>query len=275
MPTPARDPTAPPIADRLDVTLRLVRGGTASLAELAARLGVSEMTVRRDLDVLQGKGLVQRIRGGAVAVGDVGAQSGFAARQSWQADTKDRLARAAAALVAPGSTVLLDAGTTTVYVARHLVARHLVARAPLTVGVLSLHAAVCLADQPGIRLLIIGGECRPGERSLAGPLTARTLAELSFDLFIMSIGAVHAEAGWSEFTLEDAVVKQAALAQAARTVVVADATKLGVRAFARVAELAAVDALITDSSAQDPHLSPAAQETLAAIGRTDLEVTYA
>lgn len=260
-----------PIADRLDVTLRLVRGaGRATLAELADRLGVSEMTVRRDLDALQRKGLVVRVRGGAVAVRQPAEDGGFAARLGWQADTKDRLGRATAALVAPGSTVLLDAGTTTLHVARNLADR-----APLTVAVLSLHAAACLADQPGIRLLVIGGESRPGERSLTGPLAARALLDLSFDLFVMSIGGVHAEAGWSEFTLEDAAVKQVALRQAERTVVVADATKLGVRAFARVAALAAADALVTDSSAQDPRLTPAAQDTLAALRDTDLEVTFA
>lgn len=260
-----------PIADRLDVTLRLVRGaGRASLAELADRLGVSVMTVRRDLDTLQTRGLVKRVRGGAVAVSQPDDDTSFAARQRWQADTKDRLGQATAALVEPGSTVLLDAGTTTVHVARHLVAR-----APLTVAVLSLHAAGRLADQPGIRLLVIGGESRPGERSLAGPLATRGLCELTFELFVMSIGGVHATAGFSEFHLEDAAVKQAALGQAHRTMVVADATKLGVRAFARVADLGAADVLVTDASAQDPRITPAAADTLAALRDTDVEVTFA
>lgn len=260
-----------PIADRLDVTLRLVRGaGSASLADLADRLGVSVMTVRRDLDTLQAKGLVKRVRGGAVAVRPPGGDTGFAARLRWQADTKDRLGKATAALVTPGSAVLLDAGTTTVHVARHLVAQ-----APLTVAVLSLHAAACLADQPGIRLLVVGGEARPGERSLAGPLTIRALGELTFEVFIMSIGGVHATTGLSEFHLEDAAVKQAALGQAHRTIVVADATKLGVRAFARVADLDAADLLVTDTSAKDPRITPAAADTLAALRDTDVEVTFA
>src|SRR3954465_8349665 len=89
------------VPERLDVTLRLVRNaGTATLADLSTRLGVSEMTVRRDLDELQRRGLVHRIRGGAIAV-DV-PENGFAVRAGWQAALKDRIGRAAAGPGAPG-----------------------------------------------------------------------------------------------------------------------------------------------------------------------------
>lgn len=261
------------VPDRLDVTLRLVRNaGRVSLTDLAARLGVSEMTVRRDLDALQQRGLVERVRGGAVAVAEPESAAGFAARAGWQTGVKDRLGRTVAELVEPGSTVLLDAGTTTVHVARALAAA---GRGPLTVAALSLPVAAALADQPGIRLLVVGGESRPGEQSLAGPLTAAVLRSLTFDLFVMSIGAVSAESGWSEFTLEDAAVKQVALEQARSSLVVADAAKLGVRAFAAVAPLGAVGRLVTDSSARDPQLSPAAQDTLAALDSAGVEVVYA
>ena len=257
------------VPGRLDVTLRLVRNaGTAALADLAARLGVSEMTVRRDLDELQRRGLVRRVRGGAVAVD--APENGFAARAGWQAGLKERIGRATAELVAPGSTVLLDAGTTTVHVAAHLLER-----APLTVAVLSLPVAARLADQPGIRLLVVGGESRPGEQSLAGPLAHGALRRLEFDLFVMSIGAVSARAGWSEFTLEDAAVKQVGLEQSARTVVAADSGKLGVRAFARVADLGAAERLVTDAGAHDPGLTPAAQQALAALTDAHVEVTTA
>ena len=262
------------MADRLDVTLRLVRNaGRASLADLAARLGVSEMTVRRDLDALQARGLVERVRGGAVAV--TGSESGFAARAGWQAGLKERIGRAAAARVEPGATVLLDAGTTTVHVARALADRAAAGEGPFTAAVVSLPVADALADRPGVRLLVVGGESRPGERSLAGPLTAAVLRQLTFDLFVMSIGAVSAEAGWSEFTLEDAEVKQVALQQARSSLVVADASKLGVRAFASVAPLDAVGRLVTDASARDPQLTPAAQDTLAALENAHVEVLCA
>jgi DeoR/GlpR family transcriptional regulator of sugar metabolism len=210
---------------------------------LAERLGVSEMTVRRDLDQLQAQGLVRRVRGGAVALDVPVERAGFDVRERWLTGVKSRLGRAAAEMIEPGSTVLLDAGTTTVELAGHLARR-----APLTVAVLSLQAAVRLADQPGIRLLVIGGESRAGERSLVGPLALAALEQLRFDTFVMSIGAVHHELGWSEFDLDDAAVKRAALRRAGRTIVVADSTKLGVQAFARVGPLDAVDVLVTDAT---------------------------
>jgi DeoR/GlpR family transcriptional regulator of sugar metabolism len=256
------------VADRLDLTLRLVRGaGRATLADLAGRLGVSEMTVRRDLDELARQGLVERVRGGAVALRIPAESAGFAARDGWQVATKNRLGAAAAALVQPGESVLLDAGTTMVQVAGHLLAR-----APLTVVALGLQAAVRLADQPGIRLLVPGGESRPGERSLVGHLALRTLESLSFDRYLMSIGAVHHAVGWSEFAPEDATVKQVGLSRSARSVVVADTTKLGVRAFVKVADLAAVDTFVTDDAVPDPVANPAAADTLAALTEAGVEV---
>ncbi|MFC5006549.1 DeoR/GlpR family DNA-binding transcription regulator [Dactylosporangium cerinum] len=259
--------------DRLDLTLRLVRGsGRLTLADLAGRLGVSEMTVRRDLDQLQEQGLVRRVRGGAVALDVPSDEAGFAVREQWQAATKARLARAAAELITPGGTVLLDAGTTTAAVAAALAARFGAGAGgagPLTVAVLSLQAAVRLADQPGIRLLILGGESRAGERSLVGPLTLSALDQLRFDTFVMSIGAVHHELGWSEFDLDDAAVKRAALRRAGRTVVVADATKLGVQAFARVGPLDAADTFVTSGTA---HAGAAATDTLAALRAAGVDV---
>ncbi|MGW3600281.1 DeoR/GlpR family DNA-binding transcription regulator, partial [Streptomyces sp. NPDC005167] len=194
----------------------------------------------------------------------------FCISEPWQAATKDRLGAAAAALVEPGSRVLLDAGTTTVHVAEHLTAR-----APLTVAVLSLQAAVCLADRPGIELLVVGGRSRPGERSFVGPLALRTLESLAFDCFVMSIGGVHADHGWSEFSLDDAAVKQAGLARAARTVAVADATKLGVRAFSRVAPLDAVHRFVTDNAAEDGRTHPGGPRTLDALREAGVETVLA
>jgi DeoR/GlpR family transcriptional regulator of sugar metabolism len=259
------------VANRLDLTLRLVQGtGRASVPELAQRLGVSEMTVRRDLDALERQGLVRRVHGGAVPVLAREEGGGFAARDAWQAATKDRLGAAVAALVEPGSRVLLDAGTTTVHVAAHLIGRE-----PLTVTVLSLQAAARLADQPGIELLVVGGRSRPGERSLVGPLALRTLESLAFDCFIMSIGGVHAEHGWSEFSIDDAAVKQAGLGQAARTVAVADATKLGVRAFSQVAALGAAATFVTDVAAADAGTHPNGPRTLDALRDAGVETILA
>lgn len=228
------------------------------------------MTVRRDLGVLEGRGLVRRVHGGAVANRARDQGNGFGARAGWQAATKERLGAAVAARIAPGSLVLLDAGTTTVHVAEQLAGR-----GPLTVVALSLQGAACLADREGIELLVAGGRSRPGEHSLVGPLTLRALESLAFDCFVMSIGGVHAEHGWSEFSLDDAAVKQAGLAQAATTIAVADATKLGVRAFSQVAPLGAVDTFVTDESAADIETHPSGPRTLEALRDADVEILFA
>ncbi|WP_349362146.1 hypothetical protein [Streptomyces sp. H27-C3] len=144
--------------------------------------------------------------------------------------------------------------------------------ASLTVAVLSLQAAVRLADRPGIRLLVIGGQSRPGEQSLVGPLALRAVGAMAFDVFVMSIGGVEAQHGWSEFSLDDAAVKQAGLGQASRTIAVADATKLGVRAFSQVADLGAVDTFVTDSAADDLATHPNGPETLAAMWDADVDI---
>ncbi|MEV5357020.1 DeoR/GlpR family DNA-binding transcription regulator [Streptomyces sp. NPDC052693] len=257
--------------DRLDLTLRLVQNaGKLSVSELAERLGVSEMTVRRDLNALESQGLLRRVHGGAVPVRTREEGGGFVTRREWQTVTKDRLGAAVAAMIEPGSRVLLDAGTTTVHVAEHLAER-----APLTVAVLSLQAAEVLADKPDIELLVVGGRSRPGERSLVGPLALRTLETLSFDCFVMSIGGVHAERGWTEFSLDDAAVKQVGLVQAVRTIAVADATKLGVRAFSRVAPLSAVGAFVTDAAAEDVQTHPNGLHTLQTLKESGVEVHLA
>src|SRR5262245_28015811 len=99
------------VAHRWDLTLRLVQGaGRMPVSELAQRLGVSEMTVRRDLGALESQGLVRRVHGAVVATRSQPEEAGFAVREAWQAATKDRLGAAVAGLVEPGSSVLLDAG---------------------------------------------------------------------------------------------------------------------------------------------------------------------
>ncbi|MFF1969615.1 DeoR/GlpR transcriptional regulator, partial [Streptomyces sp. NPDC058232] len=101
------------------------------------------------------------------------------------------------------------------------------------------------------------------------------LESLAFDCFVMSIGGVHADHGWSEFSLDDAAVKQAGLARAARTVAVADATKLGVRAFSRVAPLDAVHRFVTDNAAEDGGTHPGGPQTLDALREAGVETVLA
>ena len=260
------------VANRLDLTLRLVQGaGLVSVPDLARRLGVSEMTVRRDLDALASQGLVRRVRGGAVPALASEDGGGFMAREAWQAATKDRLGAVVAGLVESGSRVLLDAGTTTVHVAAHLVAR-----APLTVagaqpsgcgppGRPARHRAAC-GRRP-----VPPGRAFPGR----GLLALRTLESLAFDCFVMSIGGVHAEHGWSEFSLDDAAVKQSGARQAARTSPSQTRPSSASARSARLLRSARRDIFVTDEAAADVGTHPNGPQTLDALREAGVETMLA
>jgi DeoR/GlpR family transcriptional regulator of sugar metabolism len=147
-------------------------------------------------------------------------------------------------LLHDGETVVLDAGTTTLAVARALRGRR-----NLRILALSLHIADVLADEPGLTIMIGGGTVRPGERSLIGSLAERPFADLSFDTVVLTVGGVDVDNGVTEYNVDDAAVKRAAFASSRRRIVVADASKLGRTAFARICPIDRLDVLVTDQGA--------------------------
>jgi DeoR/GlpR family transcriptional regulator of sugar metabolism len=217
--------------------------GRVSVSDLSQRTGVSEMTVRRDLAALEQQGLLRRVHGGAAAVSRA-FEPAFDSRTQLHHQRKQRIGERAASLIAPGSTVLVDAGTTTLEVVRQLPNP-----AGLTVCPLSLQGIAALADRPGIRLLVPGGEVRPREGALCGDLTLGTLERLHFDTLLLSVGGVHPDRGLTDFDLADVAVKRMALAQSDRVVVVADSTKIGAVAFAKIGPVTSAHLLVTDSDA--------------------------
>jgi DeoR/GlpR family transcriptional regulator of sugar metabolism len=108
-----------------------------------------------------------------------------------------------------------------------------------------------LADRPGIRLLIPGGEVRPGEQMLVGEVTRGVIAGLRFDTYVMAVGGLSRDDGFSDFSLDDVAVKQAALRSARRCVVACDSSKVGKVGFAQIAGLSAATTLVTDAELAD------------------------
>ena len=225
--------------------------GELSIAEVSRRANVSPMTVRRDLDELDREGVVKRIRGGAVSVLSRGYEPPFAARERLNVDAKKQIADAAAELVHGGETIVLDAGTTTLALARRLRGMH-----GLTAATPSLRIATVLADERDMRVIIIGGVVRPGEHSVVSSHAQEHLAQMRFDRCFLTISGVEARSGLTEWNLDDAATKAAALGSSREAIVLADATKLGKVAFARVAPLERLDLLITDTAATDDQLDP-------------------
>ena len=220
--------------------------GRISVSDTSRQLGVSEMTIRRDLEVLEQGGLLNRVHGGAVPARSRSYEPPFALRVMRNVDAKQRIAEAAAALINDGETVILDAGTTTIEIARALRSQK-----DLRVLTPSLHIATILADNPAITLMLCGGTVRAGEQSITGALAQQAFVDFSFDTLFLTVGGVDMRSGATEYNLEDAAVKRAAFASARRRVVVADGSKLGKTAFARICAVEELDLLITDASAPE------------------------
>ncbi|MFC4591540.1 DeoR/GlpR family DNA-binding transcription regulator [Sphaerisporangium corydalis] len=228
--------------DRLRAIMdALMTSDSVSVAELAAQHGVSEMTIRRDLDELAQQGVARRIRGGAQSLLLRGEEPPFGVREHEATDDKRRIATEVAGLLADGEAIVLDGGTTTLAVARELHDRR------LTVLPLALQSVQALSTAPRIRLVLPGGEVRHGELNITGPLTVNAIASLRFDTAVIGCCGLSAEHGMTAHNLEDVAVKQAAIASARRVVVAADSSKFRQTAFATVCPPAGIDVLVTDA----------------------------
>jgi DeoR/GlpR family transcriptional regulator of sugar metabolism len=232
---------------RLVETLR--RDGRVEVARAAVELGAAEMTIRRDLDQLVERGVARRVRGGAVNLLMRGEELPYAMREIEAVDAKRRIAGMVADLIGDGEAVGLDSGTTVLETARALVARR------VTVMPLSLHGATVLAAGSGVRLIMPGGECRPGELAMVGPLALASIAAVRFDTVVLGCCGVSPEGHVMAHDLGDAAVKQALLASASRSVLALDGAKFGRGALAVVRELSTFDVVVTDTTAPDSVLA--------------------
>jgi DeoR/GlpR family transcriptional regulator of sugar metabolism len=224
----------------------LRRDGRVDVAAAAAQFGTAELTIRRDLDALVERGVARRVRGGAVNLLMRGEELPFAMREVEATGSKRRIAATVAGLIADGEAVGLDSGTTVAETARALAGRR------LTVMPLSLHAANALAGSSSVRLMLPGGEVRPGELAMVGPLALASVAALRFDTVVLGCCGVSPEGHVMAHDLGDAAVKQALLGSGRRSVLALDGAKFGRGALAVVCELAAVDVVVTDDSAPAP-----------------------
>ncbi len=217
--------------------------GAVRVAELTELLDVSDMTIRRDLDVLAASGLVAKVHGGATVPGRLSAdEPGFEVKSHRQLDEKEAIAEAAAALVEPGQAVGLTAGTTTWRLAHHL--RGI---PDLTVVTNSIQAANVLHRdrRPDLTVILTGGVRTPSD-ALVGPVAVTTLRSLHVDVLFMGVHGMTADAGFTTPNLLEAETDQAFVVSAERVVVTADHTKWGVRGLSRIVRLDEVRTLVSD-----------------------------
>ena len=243
--------TVNPLAERLEAIAALVeRDGFVRVEELSREFGVSVVTIRSDLDVLESGGRVRRIRGGALARTQLPLEPSFEVSRREAGEAKAAIARRAVQEITNGETVLLDVGSTTTAIAEEIVAR--TDMRDLTVFTNSLTIAFELekaADR--VEVVVTGGTLRPLQHSLVDPLATSILEQISTHTAFIGCNGVHPARGITNINLPETRVKQAMLQAARRRIVVADASKLGEVALAQICPLSDVDLLITDAGA-DP-----------------------
>lgn len=228
-------------AERRDLLLeRLRREGRLVAKDLAAELGVSEDSVRRDLRELAAAGLCQRVYGGAVPVSP--AIADHAGRVALAPASKERVAAAAARLVVPGSTAILDGGTTALAVVRAL---------PLdlaaTVVTHSPTVAAALVDHRDVEVFLLGGRLFRHSLVTCGAAAVEAAQAVTADVFLMGVTGVHHEAGLTTGDADEAAMKRALARRAADTYVLASAEKIGTASRFAVLPLAEVTAVVTDA----------------------------
>ena len=216
--------------------------GRVSVDELAALLGASRETIRRDLTELARQGRVDKVHGGATMPRVFG-EGPFQQRMTENADAKMRIARAAAGLFAAGKTLFVDTGSTTVYFAEEL------ARAPeLTVVTNSVEVARILAGaRNGHRVFLLGGEYAPGNSQTIGTMVAAQIRAFRAHHAVLAVGALDARSGAMDFDIEEAQVARAMIERAERVTVLADASKFDALASFEVCPLARIDRLVCDA----------------------------
>jgi DeoR/GlpR family transcriptional regulator of sugar metabolism len=230
--------------ERHQIILNILENqGSVLVTDLVSQFDVSEMTIRRDLDVLERKGLLRRVHGGAVSDRGRSYEPPFLSRSTTHQEEKERIGKMAAGLVRSGDSITLDVGTTTLEVARHLAEKQ-----NLTIITPCFQIAALLCENPSIRLILTGGILRHSELSMVGHLAERVFDEFYVDKLFLAAAGVDFEGGLTEYNLEDTLVKQAMIRTAKQVILVTDASKFNRVAFTAIAPINVIDTVVTDRS---------------------------
>jgi DeoR family transcriptional regulator of aga operon len=216
--------------------------------ELSERFGISEVTVRSDLDVLDSRGEVYRIRGGAIPRTLSDQERPFEESETSFAEEKVAIGRAAAELVGDGEALLIDAGTTAAAAARALSAR--TDLDSLVVFTNGLKTALELEPgHPRITVVLLGGTLRPLQHSLVDPLATVILGQIRVNTLLLGCNGADAVGGITNMNLPEAEVKKRMIRTAGRNIVLADGSKIGAVELAHLCPIGEVDMVITGESA--------------------------
>jgi DeoR/GlpR family transcriptional regulator of sugar metabolism len=235
----------------------LSRRGMCDLDTLAAELNVSQSTVRRDVEMLEQSGIVERTHGGVIWIGDrpvAAAQSNapatgpyaFHQRMNYRADAKHRIAQAAARLVQPGQTILIDGGTTTFYLAQELLGR------ALQIVTNSLPIANLFLNDEHVELVLTGGAMYPRHGVLLGPMVESMLESIHTKTLFLSVAGIHGGTLYNQNMLL-VQAEQRMMEQAQEVVLLADSGKFGQQALSRLCPLSEIDVVVSDDALAPNH----------------------
>ena len=228
----------------------LARRGMSDLDSLSADLKVSQSTVRRDIELLEKSGLVERTHGGVIWIAERGANGArpyaFDQRMGYRVETKRQIARAAQRLVRPGQTILVDGGTTTFYLAEELLGR------PMQLVTNSLPIANLFLNDDNVELVITGGLMYPRYGVLLGPVVENFIADIHATSLFLSCAGVH-DGGVYNQNLLLVQAEKRMMQQVQQVVLLVDSSKFGQQALARLCALKEVDVVVSDAGLSKEH----------------------
>ena len=235
------------ITERHNRILKKVKEqGQVSVLDLSEELDVSEVTIRKDLKVLEEKNLLHRIHGGAALENPYASDRSVNEKENIKAGEKSKIARAAVGLISPSDSIILASGTSILSLARNIPMNM-----QITVITSALNVAIELARHPQIEILQLGGTLRHTSTSVIGSYAEMILKDVACNLLFMGVDGIDRDVGLTTTSLGEARLNQKMIAVAQKVVVLADSSKFGRRGMAKICPLQEVDIIITDGEIAD------------------------
>lgn len=232
-------------SERQDQILEIIKTSSRiTLAEISENFGVSEITIRRDVKMLEDLGMVRRAHGGVVYYAEPDTEAPVVRRQMINSSAKQQIAKQAVALINDGDSIFLGSGSTASYVAQSLKGHE-----RLTVTTNAITVIQELATTDHINLIVLGGLLRPSELSMIGHITEQALREVRVDKVFVGMRGIDLTAGLTSDYLPEVMTDRAIMDMSAKVIILADSTKLGHIASGYVAPIERMTTLITDSNA--------------------------
>jgi DeoR family transcriptional regulator, aga operon transcriptional repressor len=226
---------------RQQILQLLVQHGTVQVADLVERFDVSSVTIRADLSQIESQGLATRTHGGATLLRTPPLEQDIHAKDTLNLPLKEAIGAHAARLVKPGDNIIIDSGSTTMTLARHLRGHR-----DVTVMTNGLNVAWELANAPGVNLLLTGGQLRKESLSFQGSQAEASLMSYSFDTLFLGVDGLDLQFGLTTHNEGEASLNHRMVERARKIVVLTDASKFGLVGLHRIARLDQIHAVITD-----------------------------